>query len=173
MITDIARKRFWAEPQISATLMRDHTTPPFWTECLTALGNKIHLRQIAEISWKGELCTALMTVAALRRFSYTNTFQWWTPFRKQQVQSQRHGPLARYVTLRVAHAPGMPGTFSPSSWVSDPDMHRGTCVAHVPRCIPGSLTSGCLWNRWRGMRSWHSRCMHTPQFYESGKRPME
>ena len=24
-----------------------------------------------------------------------------------------HGPLARYVKLRVAHAPGMPGTFSP------------------------------------------------------------
>ena len=55
MITDIARKRFSAEPQISATLMRDHATPPFWTECLTALGNKMHLRQLAEISWKGEL----------------------------------------------------------------------------------------------------------------------
>ena len=25
-----------------------------------------------------------------------------------------HGPLTRYVKLRVAHAPGMPGTFSPS-----------------------------------------------------------
>ena len=24
-----------------------------------------------------------------------------------------HGPLTRYVKLRVAHAPGMPGTFSP------------------------------------------------------------
>ena len=55
IITDIARKRFWAEPQISATLMRDDATPPFWTECLTALGNKMHSRQLAEISWKGEL----------------------------------------------------------------------------------------------------------------------
>ena len=27
-----------------------------------------------------------------------------------------------------AHAPGMPGTFSPSPQVSDPDMHHGTCV---------------------------------------------
>ena len=28
-----------------------------------------------------------------------------------------HGPLARYVKFRVAHAPGMPGTFSPpSTW---------------------------------------------------------
>ena len=43
-----------------------------------------------------------------------------------------HGPLARYVKLRVAHAPGMPGTFSPPPRVIDPDMHHGTCVTHVP-----------------------------------------
>ena len=49
-----------------------------------------------------------------------------------------------------AHAPGMPGTFSPSPQVNDPDMHHGTCVTHVPWCMPGSLTSGLLWNRRRG-----------------------
>ena len=49
-----------------------------------------------------------------------------------------------------AHAPGMPGTFSPSPQVSDPDMHHGTCVTHVPWCMPGSLTIGFLWNRRRG-----------------------
>ena len=49
-----------------------------------------------------------------------------------------------------AHAPGMPGTFSPSPQVSDPDMHHGTCVTHVPWCMPGSLTSGFPWNRRRG-----------------------
>ena len=49
-----------------------------------------------------------------------------------------------------AHAPGMPGTFSPWPQVSDPDMHHGTCVTHVPWCMPGSLTSGFLWNRRRG-----------------------
>ena len=49
-----------------------------------------------------------------------------------------------------AHAPGMPGTFSPSPQVSDPDMHHGTCVTHVPWCMPGSLTSSFLWNRRRG-----------------------
>ena len=43
-----------------------------------------------------------------------------------------HGPFDRYVKLRVAHAPGMPGTFSPPPRVSDPDMHHGTCVTHVP-----------------------------------------
>ena len=39
-----------------------------------------------------------------------------------------HGPLTRYVKLRVAHAPGMPGTFSPPPRVSEPDTHHGTCV---------------------------------------------
>ena len=48
------------------------------------------------------------------------------------------------------HASGMLGTFSPSPQVSDPDMHQGTCVTHVPWCIPGSLTSGFLWHRRRG-----------------------
>ena len=83
-----------------------------------------------------------------------------------------HGPLARYVKLWVAHAPGMPGTFSPPPIVSDPDMHHATCVTHVPLCIPGSLTSGFLWSRRRGIRSRHSRHMCNPQFYVSGKRSM-
>ena len=78
-----------------------------------------------------------------------------------------HGPLARYVKLRVAHAPGMPGTFSPPPRISDPDMHHGTCVTHVPWCMPGSLTSNFLWSRRRGKR------MRNPQFYVSGKRPMD
>ena len=53
-----------------------------------------------------------------------------------------HGPLARFVKLWVAHALGMPGTF-----LSNPDMHHGTCVTHVPWCMPESLTSGFLWSR--------------------------
>ena len=35
-----------------------------------------------------------------------------------------HGPLTRYAKLWVVHAPG---TFFPPPWVSDPDMHHGTC----------------------------------------------
>ena len=56
-----------------------------------------------------------------------------------------HGPLTRYLKLRVAHAPGMQGTFS-HHWpqrkplVSDPGMHHGTCVNHVPWFMSGSLT---------------------------------
>ena len=40
--------------------------------------------------------------------------------------------------------------------VSDPDMHHGTCVTHVPWCMPGLLTSGFLWSWWRGKHSWYS-----------------
>ena len=71
----------------------------------------------------------------------------------------------------------MLGTFFPPPRVSDPDMYHATYVTRVPWCIPGSLTSaltsGFLWSRWRGKRSLHSRRMGHPQFYVSGKRPME
>ena len=66
--------------------------------------------------------------------------------------------------------PGMPETFSPPPWVSDPDVLHGTWVTHMPRCILGSLTRGFLC-RWRGKRSWHSRRMRNPQFCVSSKRP--
>ena len=46
--------------------------------------------------------------------------------------------------------------------VSNPGMHRGTCVANVPWCMSGSLTRGG-WGK-------HSRHMHIPQFCVSGKR---
>ena len=89
---------------------------------------------------------------------------------QQHVLLQQWGtdpwfPLARYVKLRVAHAPGIQGTFSPPPRVSDPDMQHGTCVTHVLWCMPGSLTSSFLWSRWWGKRSRHSRRMHNQQFY--------
>ena len=74
-----------------------------------------------------------------------------------------NGPLSRYVKLRIAHAPGMPGTFSPPPLVSDPDIQHGTCVMHMPWCMPVSLTSSFPWSRWRGKRSRHSRRMRNPQ----------
>ena len=57
--------------------------------------------------------------------------------------------VAGYVKLRVAHEAEMPGTFSPSPRVTDPDMHHGTCVTHVPWCMRGLLTSCFRWSRWR------------------------
>ena len=74
--------------------------------------------------------------------------------------------------MRVAHAPGMPGKFSPPPRVCDPGMHHGTCVTHVLWCMPGSLISGFIWGRWRGKRFRHFRCRCNPQFYVSGKRPV-
>ena len=69
---------------------------------------------------------------------------WWFLWVSYQLRN-----IAVYVT-------GMPGTFSPPLHVSEPDMHRGTCVTHMPWCMPGSLTSGFLWSRCRGKRSRHS-----------------
>ena len=62
----------------------------------------------------------------------------------------RHGPLTRYVKLRVAHAPWMSGTFSPPPRINDPGMHHGTCATHVSWWMPGSQTSGSFGSRWRG-----------------------
>ena len=86
------------------------------------------------------------------------------PFSRVSVPLSQ-GRLARYAKLWVVHAPGMPGTFSPPPRISDP-------TTHVPWCMPGLLTSGSLWSRWRGKRSRHSRRMRNPQFYVSGKRPL-
>ena len=88
------------------------------------------------------------------------------------VGGRYNGPLATYAKNAGVHAPGMPGTFSPSPQVSDPNMHHGLCVTHMPWCMTGSLTSDFLWNRWRGKRSRHSRRIRNLQFYLSGKRPM-
>ena len=80
---------------------------------------------------------------------------------------------ARHISITwVAHAPGMPGTFTPLPRISNPDMHHGTYVTHVPWCMSGSLTSGFLWSRWREKYSQHSWRMRNSQFYVFGKRPI-
>ena len=50
--------------------------------------------------------------------------------------------------------------------VSDPGMHHGTCVTHVPWCMSGSLT------RAGGKTFPAFPAQAHPQFYVSGKRPM-
>ena len=62
--------------------------------------------------------------------------------------------------------------FPPPPRVSDAGMYHDTCVTHVPWCMPGSLTCGFLWRRWRGKHSRHSRRTRKPQFCVSCKRPM-
>ena len=72
-------------------------------------------------------------------FNVLTHLGWATPWASCQIRK-----------IASAHAPGMPGTFSPPPRVSDPDMHHGMCVTHVPWRMPGSLTSGFLWSRRRG-----------------------
>ena len=72
----------------------------------------------------------------------------------------QHGPLTRYVKLRVAHAPEMPWTFSVPPRVSDPDMHHDTRVMHAGianKRFPLKSVAGKTLH-------WHSRCMRNPQF---------
>ena len=61
---------------------------------------------------------------------------------KTIVISVSHEPLAKYIKLQVAHAPGMPGTLSAPPRISGPDMHHGTCKTHVPWCMPVSFEVG-------------------------------
>ena len=84
-------------------------------------------------------------------------------------------PWASYQMSKIAGCAcaGNAGNVFPTTdiknkpFVSDPDMHHGTCVTHVPWCMPWSLTRGAGENHSR-----HSRCMPNPQFYVSGKRPI-
>ena len=129
-----------------------HITPQLITE---AQQNK------AQQNWVRILWNISQTSGLLNR-----QFSFWIQIRCTlncpRTSLFRYGSLARYVKLRVAHAPGMPGTFSPPPQFRDPEMHHGTCVSRVPWCMPGSLTSGFLCGRWRGKRSRHSRRMRNP-----------
>ena len=59
-----------------------------------------------------------------------------------------HGHLTRYEKLRTAHAPGKRERFPAhhrlqrKPLVSDPGMHHGTCVTHMPWCMSGLLNRG-------------------------------
>ena len=48
-----------------------------------------------------------------------------------------HGPLSRYVKFRVAHAPGMPGTFSPAA------DFKGNRKLAIPTCITARAWRTC------------------------------
>ena len=62
------------------------------------------------------------------------------------VSLATHVPLARCVKLLVAHAPGMPGTLSPSptskETASKRSRHASRHVRDVPWCMSGPLTRG-------------------------------
>ena len=75
-----------------------------------------------------------------------------------------HGPLTRYVKLQVAHAPGMPGTFSPAAdFKGNRKLAIPTCITAV-RDARAVMHVGIAHLRWRGKRSRHSRRMRTCNF---------
>ena len=90
----------------------------------------------------------------------------------QTVDRSANGLLTRYVKLRVAHALGMPGTFSPSpnskETANQRSRHASRHVRHARAVMHVGVTNPLWW----GKRARHSRRMRTSQFYVSGKRPM-
>ena len=89
------------------------------------------------------------------------------------VNRRRHGRLIRYANLRVAHAPGMPGTFSSPPTSKETASLRSRHASRRVRHARAVMHVGIANPRWQRKRSRHSRRMHNPQFYVSGKRPME
>ena len=83
-----------------------------------------------------------------------------------------HGPLARYVKLRVAHASGMPGTFSLPPASKETACQRSRHASRHVRHARAVMHVGIAKPQWRGKRSRHSRRMRNSQFYVSVKRPM-
>ena len=84
-----------------------------------------------------------------------------------------HGPLARYVKLRVAHVPGMTGTFSPPPTSKEIAIYRSRRASRQACDARAIMHVGIDNPRCRGKRPRHSRCMRNQQFCVSGKRPME
>ena len=83
-----------------------------------------------------------------------------------------HGPLTRYVKLQVAHAPGMPGTFSPAA-----DFKWNRWLA-IPACITARAWRTCrdaCRDRSPAVtgKTFPAFSAHAhPQFCVSGKRPI-
>ena len=83
------------------------------------------------------------------------------------------GPLTRYVKLWIAHALGVPGRFSPPTTSKETLAQHAQHASRHVRHAHALMHVGIANLRWPGKRSWHSRHMRNPQFYVSGKRPIE
>ena len=100
------------------------TISVFWSSSRWPLATKISSRRQRSIPLGGS-------------YIQVSLYQYWTRIAlywiiiMQRRYTVLHGPLARYVKLRVVHAPLMPGTFSPPPQ---------SVITHLPWCMPGSLT---------------------------------
>ena len=101
-------------------------------------------------------------IFAVYRTTVTIKYCWITSI------NYRPGPINRGLRMRRECRERFSG---------DRGLAIPTCIraraSRVPWCIPGSLTSSCLWSRWRRKRSWHFWWMRNPQFYISCKGPMD
>ena len=79
-----------------------------------------------------------------------------------------HGPLTRYVKLRVAHASGMPGTFPPAA------EFKGNRELAIPVCITArAMHVRIAYPRWRGKRSRYSRRIRTRNLRYLARGPLK
>ena len=90
-------------------------------------------------------------------------YLWW----------HEHGPVTRYVKLRFAHAPGMPGTFFRPLTSKETACYWSRHASRHVRDARGVMHVGIADPRWREKRSQYSRHMRNPQFYVYDKRPMD
>ena len=74
--------------------------------------------------------------------------------------------------LPVAHAPGMPGTFSPPPTSKQTASYRSRHASRHVRHARAVMHVGIANPWWWGKRPRHSRRMRNPQFCLSGKRPI-
>ena len=88
----------------------------------------------------------------------------------RRLFNRLHGPPTRYIKLRVAHAPGMPGAFSPPPTSIETACYRPRHASRHVRRARAVMYVGIANPRWQGKLS---RRMRNPQFYVSGKRPIE
>ena len=109
---------------------------------------------VCESHGKTRCCMATNTKLRVRskNSTHSNTL-YWIGSNSDLVErfDWSLGPLTRYAKLRSAHAPGMPGTFSP------PPTSKET-ASKQPRHV------GSTYPRWRGKLSRHSRRMRIRNF---------
>ena len=70
-----------------------------------------------------------LTFSDKKTIQITQTYIW--TYVIYDTNSVKNVYLYKLLKLRVAHAQGIPGTFSPPSRVSYPNMHHGTCSSNM------------------------------------------
>ena len=96
---------------------------------------------------------------------------WMNPYHELWSVTRDQAPLFVYLCFSLFYItwPAEGGRSRNFQWLSRKNQTVNTLMSC---CMPGSLTSGFLWSRWRGKRSRHSWPMRSPQFCVSGKRPI-